>query len=271
MAQITEARQLKDFDILGVGAVRRALLLSDSGPRVLWTHRSLVPPPQTEFYEAVLRETLEWLKPQEVCEAAMLSSESFQEILWQDFQRHFPQTSNYLKGSSADCLQAYLQEFPWKGPLLTDHFRYFPTYLRRRTKGSRLYLIAQKEWLQACLQYADFGQPVTEVGQVVANPSLQVLYSVEEVFEVGLTPGLTVFYYDAFSGRVLDHKLDVWEAAVLDLLQEERKFCRSQLLEQLLLSESALSSEAWGKKLHLLKSKGIILETGSERIPDLNK
>lgn len=267
MAQIPEPRQLKDFEILGVGASRRAALLAVPGPRVLWTHRTLIAEDQRPLYEAVLQETLDWLQPLEIREAPPLSPAALFELLRADFLREFPQTSHYLKGHWPELLQAYLREFPWRGPLLSDHFRYLPVFLREQIQDSRLYLMAQREWLWSSLSFMEFGFPASEPGRVFVSPSLQSLYSVTEISEVGLTPGLTVFYYDHARGRVRDYKMDVWDAAVVDLLQEERKFNLDQLLEQALLLENSLDREAWLKKLLYLKTEGIILESGSERIP----
>ena len=146
-------------------------------------------------------------------------------------------------------------------------------FLKKKFQDSRLYLIAQKEWLWSYLSFADFGFPTPEEGRMILNPSLQSLYSAEEVAEVELSPGLTVFYYDYVRKSIREYKMDIWDAAVADALQEDRKYTLDQLLGQLLLMEleSPLSSGEWRKKLSYLTTQGIILVSGSEWISNTNK
>jgi hypothetical protein len=263
-AATQEPRQLKDYDVLGVGACRRAGLVADPSPKVLLTHSYLIPEAGKPIYEAILSETLQWLKPQEVREQR--SKASLLQVLLEDLQRQFPKTATQLtatlKVKLAEVVASYLLEFPWQGPLLSDHFRYFPVFLKRHFQDQRLYLIAQKEWLWSYLSFADFGIPIQEQGRLLVNPSLQSLYSEVEVEEVQLAPGLALFYYDYSQQKVRDHQMDLWDAAVVDLLQEERKYTPDQLIAQVSLMEleTPLSREEWRKKLFYLKAEGILLE-----------
>lgn len=255
---------LKDFEVLGVGALRREELLAMRGSKVLLTHSSLVPKMQAEIYDSLLRETLGWLKPEQVrTQSLPVPTEEFLiESLLADLKKNFPQTLNYLKGGVRELLKDYLNEVPWQGPLISSHLRYFPVFLKRKFQDSRLYLIAQKEWLWSYLSFSDFGFPPPEQGRMVLNPSLQSLYSAEEVAEVMLSSGLTIFYYDYSSNSLREYKMDLWDAAVADALQEDRKYTLDQLLDQLMLMEldSQLSSEEWLKKLSYLEAQGIIIK-----------
>jgi hypothetical protein len=165
-------------------------------------------------------------------------------------------------------MKSYLLEFPWKGPLLSDHFRYFPLFLKRKFQDSRLYLMAQKEWLCSYLSFADFGGSTLQTGRIFVNPSLQVLHSGVEIQEVQLKPGLSIFYYDFFQRKVREYQVSAEEAAVMDLLQEERVYNLDQLVEQLLIMELpvSFSREEWRKKLVKLKSESILIDSGLGRI-----
>ncbi len=268
MPYLQEPRQLKDYDVLGVAACRREYLLADNNTKILLTHSYLIPETHRIVYEAILEETLLWLKPQEVRQG---NSDDFLQVLLEDFRREFPKTSSYLKLDLTEVMRSYLSEFPWQGPLLSGHFRYFPIFLKRTVHDSDLYLIAQKEWFWSYLSFADFGLPSHEQGRILLNPSLQSLYCTSKVEEVELTPGLTFFYYDYSLQRVREYKGDPWDAIVVDLLHEDRKYSLDQLIEQALMMklEVSLSRQEWLKKFFYLKSEGILLESDSRKISNL--
>lgn len=264
-----EPRQLKDYDVLGVGACRREHLLKGAEPRILWTHPALFPLTHRSIYEAILQQTIQWLKPQDIREDRQTSEKELLSLLLEDFQREFPRTAGFLKPGLKEILKAYLLDFPWQGPLLSDHFRYFPGFLKEKAQDPRLCLLAQKEWLRSYLSFTDFGFPRAEAGRIFVNPSLQTLYS-ESKGEGGIKPGLYLFYYDFSRREVLECPATLAEAAAIDLLGEERPYTMDQLVEQLLLTELKvrLAPEEWRKKLSYLLKAGILLEAGARRISD---
>lgn len=274
MAQSQDSRQLKDYEVLGVGACRREQLLHQAGILILETHPELVSATQKVLYEALLAETLQWLKPQEVREVKIKvkvnkSVEDFlRALLFEDFKKQFPQTARTLRTDLHEVLTSYLREFPWQGPLLTEQFRYFPLFLKRKLQDVRLSLMAQREWLWSYLSYADFGFPSPELGRLIVNPSLQTLDIVCEVPELQLQEGLSLFYFDYKQRKVREYKPDIFDAAIVDLLEEDRKYTLDQLLDQVQMLElvEILSRDAWGKKLSYLQSEGIILESGTQWI-----
>lgn len=272
MAQSQDARQLKDYEVLGVGASRREKVLGGGGDIILELHRELVPDSQKALYEAILEETLQWLKPQAIHEAKINkpAQDFLLQALLEDLQKQFPHTVKLLNRDLKEILTSYLEEFPWQGPLLTEQFRYFPVFLKRKFQDSRLYLTAQREWLWSYLSYADFGFPPQEQGRIIANPSLQSLYTLFELPELHLTEGLYIFYYDYSQGKVREYKLDVYDAAVVDMLQEDRKYTLDQLIEQVQMMEldANLPREVWAKKLSYLKGNGIILESSPQWIAE---
>ena len=265
MAQSHKVSSVKDYEVLGVGASRREELLKKAPIPLLLTHPGLVPPEQFALYQALLQETLAWLKPSEVRPQVppQAAADFIVELLLADLKMHFPQTSSYLKGGLRELIKDYLKEMPWQGPLVSAHLRYFPIFLKRKFQDARLYLIAQREWLWSYLSFADFGFPPPEAGRIFVNPSLQSLYTEEDISEVQLTSGLSVFYYDYAQFKICEYKMDVWDAALVDVLQEDRKFNQAQLLEQvgMMELESPLARTEWEKKLSCLISAGMILQS----------
>lgn len=263
MANKHEIRQVKDYEVLGVGALRRELLLTAQNDFELLTHPALIPAGQGEIYDALMRETMAWLKPREVrsVKQPQSANDFLLEVFLEELRREFPQTTAYLKGGLRELLADYMREVPWQGPLLTAHFRYLPVFLKRKFNDMHLYLIAQKEWLWSFLSFADFGFPPDEPGRLLANPSMQSLFTDEEIPEVQLTPGLTVFFYNNSKKKLCEYKMDLWDAAIIDALQEDRKFNLGQLLDQLQLMEieTPLAKEDWAKKISSLQSAGAVV------------
>jgi hypothetical protein len=275
MIKKQELQQLKDYDVLGAGSVRREQVLALSHSVELLTYRELIPTSQAALYDALLKETVDWLKPVSVRAMTLpqKADDFLLEVLLEDLRKEFPQTTDYVKGGLRELLKDYLREAPWQGPLLSAHFRYFPVFLKRRFQVAQLYLIAQKEWIESYLKFADFGFPPPETGRVLVNPSLQSLYTADEVAEVQLSAGLTTFYFNYVLKKVCEHKMDVWEAALVDVLQEDRKYTADQVLDQVLMMdlESPLSRLEWASKLSSLQSHGIILVSGSTWILNAKK
>jgi hypothetical protein len=261
---------LNDYEVLGVGSLRRVGLQSLVGRGSLQVHPSLVPASQRGIYQAILKETLTWLKPQKIVEEKISGDpqEFVLNLLQAEFQKSFRQTAIALKKQSTALVQDYVNEFPWQGPLVSDHFRYFGGYLKTRIHDPGLYVMAQKEWLWSYLSFADFGRIQADPGHVTVNSSLQTLYVPVEVAEVSLTPGFYIYYYDERGGQVREYKMDVEDAAVVDMLQDDRKYTLDQLLDQLMISDLNLraSRKEWQKRILFLRAQGIISESGSEKL-----
>lgn len=254
MTQKSELRQLKDYQVLGVGAVRRRQFENLAGSASLVLHPQLVSDSRRVTYDGILQQTLQWLKPKEVLEENFLTNpqEFIFTALLEEFFRIFPQTSIGLEGKELALLRKYLKEFPWQGPLLSDHFRYFPFFLKGQVGDPALYSLVQKEWLLAYLSYADFGLPQRDPGQLVIHPSLQTL---------ALNPGVCLYYYDQNRNEVREHVAEILDAALLDLLLEDRKYSLDQLCAQAQILDpgSRFSEGEIRKRIHFLISKGILL------------
>ena len=263
MTQKQASRQLKDYQVLGVGALRRAEFEKLSEVVTLILHPQLVSGPRRVTYEGILQQTLQWLRPKEILEEKSLTNpqEYIFSALREEFTHVFPQTSVYLQGKSSALIKKYLSEFPWQGPLLSEHFRYFPFFLKGQVGDPALCLLSQKEWILSYLSFADFGLQQRDLGQIVINPSLQTL---------ALNPGLRLFYYDEARNEIGEHEADILDAALLDLLLEDRKYILDQLCaqDQVLDRGSGFTGFSEGeirKRIHFLISKGILLLSDSAR------
>lgn len=254
---------VRDLDLLTAGALRREAFSSRGETLVLEIFPMLVPPERKDFYRHALQELESWLRPVEVREASLgiPATEFLQESLWQDFQKYFPKTTQQLGEKCRIFLQTYTEEFPWQGGLLTEHFRYFPTWLRQQGLPARK---AQREWLWAFLGFADFGEPRGDLQQILLNPSLQILAWDQKD---DLAEGLYALAYVSAQKKIVEEKLDVAGATLLDLLQEDRKYSVEQLLGQALLQVDVFPSrEEWLKKLFYLQALGIIELPKAERL-----
>ncbi|MBC7371903.1 MAG: hypothetical protein H7326_10080 [Bdellovibrionaceae bacterium] len=262
------ARTFKDYDVLGVGAVRRAELLASVEPKILQLHPGLVPNSRKLMYDEVLEQTIGWLKPAQVIREKFLgTAQDFVfHLLLQDFSISFPKLSALLPVSAESFLRDYLSEFPWQGPLLTDQLRYVPLFVKQQFQDSGLNLLAQKEWLWSYLHFADFGSVRTEPGRVTLNASLQTLHANVDAPTAGITRGLYIFYYDERSGKVLEHKMQVVDALVVDKLQDDRKYTLDQLIEQVLMMEirDALSADELRKRVFFLIEQSILQVSDSK-------
>lgn len=262
MTHEVQIRFLNDFDILGVGGLRKKEILSSpngwQNSLVLQCHAGLIPAEQKSFYDEVLAETLAWLKPLRTqwVQLEEPPEQFLTQILTREFEQIFQKTSQLLGKHRERIFTEYLQEFPWQGPLLSDHFRYLPAFLKQTTKNPELFLTAQKEWLWCFLSYSNFGWPRPEAKVLHLNPSLQVLTVPKSLGD--FHEGLYVLFSDPASSTVREHRLDIIQAEIIDVLSEERKFSRQQLLEQ--LEGPQTSQDDSSKKLSNLIELGIILD-----------
>jgi hypothetical protein len=253
MSEEQSPQPLNDYDVLGIGGLRQAELLADPRPRILKIHPDLIPERSREIYNHILADTLRWLHPREVLKERLVGDpdEIIFQLLKQEFAKQFPKMVMKLPNFETP-LRAYVEEFPWQGPLLADHFRYWPQFLKTHGSDPSLQLLAQQEWLWSYVSFTDFGAVKIEPGLVQVNPSLQTLRGLES---------LRVIFYDELRNRVVESDLDISQAAILDTLQEDRKYSLDQLLGQLLLQNdpAAFSWVELEKTLEKMIHQGTIL------------
>jgi hypothetical protein len=217
--------ELNDFEVLGVGAsARRTLLMQVTDSQyVLICH-------DHQFLQGVLESTLQWLQPKEV-----LQSSDFDKlkILHDCFSQMFKVSISYFGESVKNVFKDYLQEFPWEEGLVRDHFRYFPEFVRRRFSEMLYYELFQWEWIQSYLSYADLG------GFSKKEPDILKVSPTLMITSIGLqsekilrqNPGLYACVYSVRRDAVVSKLLTSREVEILDMLSEDRKYRRVQLVE----------------------------------------
>lgn len=258
-----EAVIVRDLDIVGIGGVRKKQLLQlrDSKQIIVHTHEHIVPAAVQGIYEQELLKTLQWLRP-----VQSIASESFDflEAQRELFSRLFPLTSQSLGLASKKLCEEYLQEMDWSSWLLQDHWRYFVGYLRGKFPDQKeLIEVAHWEWIHAWLEIQPFESPSSSDLQNQAlslNPSLQTLSLSQDNAILKRPEGLYVFYCGAPDWIIREKNLDVYEAALIDLLNEERLFNFEQWVSMAALTEGwALSPDQWRSKAEALLDLGIVM------------
>jgi hypothetical protein len=242
--------ELNDYEVLGVGALRKKQLLEqkDRFEVVLKNNGR-------RFLPGIYEYTLDWLKPDRVVESFDLNPAK---ELEKTFFRIFPQGSELLGDSARKLLEDYLQEMPWEEGLIDDHFRYFPFFVRTRLPQHTLWMeVFLWEWIQHSLTYMDFGDEEAELNVLRANPSLITLQIIEATAVLKKDRGLYAYVCSAVQNRVVERQLTVLEAAILDLLSEDRKFSKEQIVS-VLNEEKAVESVKVLAALDLLIQSDII-------------
>jgi hypothetical protein len=253
---------VRDVDVAGVGAIRKQQLLKLKAQRevVLQTHSTFIPASVRAIYDEELQRTLQWLAPSRVIAAHDFN---FDDEVLKTFVRIFPRTHEGLGVMSSKLCAEYLKEMEWSSWLLQDHWRYFSGYLRQRYANKQTMIeLVQWEWIHAWLEIQPFEMPRGASKQVVVNPSLQTLKLSHDNDVIHRKQGLYTFVCDQESVKITERKIDIYEAALLDLLAEDRAFTEEQLLEMALLEEvsSPITKDEWRKKIEVLLGYEIIMK-----------
>lgn len=257
---------LRDVDVVGVGALRRHQIEGIQRTRalILETHENSIPNSVFAIYQAELLRTLQWLRPLKIVHDSRFDFLSEQRDL---FSRIFPKTEKALGIMAAKMRDLYLAEVEWASWLLQDHWRYFAGFLRQRfPENTGLLHLVHWEWVQAWLEIQPFVFSTPEPGTVLLNPSLQIVSLTEKVSELNRDKGLYAFVYSDKKATVVERSLDVFDAQFLDLLQEDRKYTSSQLIQMVDLSgklATQLSPGEWEKKFLSLCEDSIIVGVGA--------
>ncbi|MFM6927066.1 MAG: hypothetical protein ACKOX6_01305 [Bdellovibrio sp.] len=259
----TETVLIRDIDVVGVGALRRAQLesLQNKKEIILQTHGSFIPPVVRAIYDEELLRTLQWLRPlkeQSVREFDFLKEQ--QDL----FEKMFPRTKTLLGLAAGKVRSEYLQEMEWSSWLLQDHWRYLSGFIRQKFPDNiELKELVHWEWVQAWLEIQPFVSVYEdEGGTVVLNPSLQVVRLSKDHSVLGKARGLYAFVYDPMKTQITERQLDIHEAAFLDLLGEDRKYSEAQLLDTVLLLEEIadkFSRSQWEEKLFSLIDSNVLI------------
>lgn len=259
----TETVLIRDIDVVGVGALRRAQIESLQSEKeiVLQTHSAFIPAIVRDIYDEELLRTLQWLRPmkeQVVLEFDFLKEQ--QEL----FQKMFPRTKSMLGLAAGTVCSSYLHEMEWSSWLLQDHWRYLSGFIRQRfPENAELKELVHWEWVRAWLEIQPFVSVYQDdSGTIVLNPSLQIVRLSKYQPLLAKAEGLYAFVYDPMKMQITERCLDIYEAAFLDLLGEDRKYTEEQLLDAIVLVEeiaAKFSRSEWrGKLLSLIEANLLI-------------
>lgn len=259
---------LRDVDVVGVGSLRRRQLqeLQKTKHLHLLTYGMQIPEDVSAIYQAEMLRTLSWLRPLKTEEGAPLDlAAEFRSL----FARIFPLTQKSL-GLAADRLRdEYLANMVWSSWLLQDHWRYFVGFLRQKFPGqSEILELAHWEWVRAWIETQPFSSEASEEGVLSLNPSLQVVILSVDNSLLQRKKGLYAFVYCEDLGSIEERPLDIVEALFIDLLQEDRKYSASQLVERATLSlqgKQPLSDVELNSKLLTLIAAEIIKAPSKSR------
>lgn len=259
---VEEVLIVRDIDVVGVGSLRRRKLeeLQQNKKFILTTHEAMIPESVLAIYQAELLRTLQWLRPYKTEEAGRLDFVSEEKAL---FQRAFAKTYSSL-GIMADRIcEAYLHEMPWSSWLLQDHWRYFVGFLRQRFPDNKsLVELAHWEWVYAWLEIQPFEIGNHEAGVVSLNPGFQTVFLSQDNTFLQRSKGVYAFVYDLHRGVIVEKSLDAYEAHLIDLVQEGRKFSLEELIGVAALNEEIkpeISLGEWRNKCVSLSESGILL------------
>lgn len=253
---------LKDVDIIGVGSLRRHQLeqLKAAKTLLVQTHEALIPEDVYNIYQAELLRTLECLRPFKTEKVDDWSFIEAQKVL---FSKLFPQVENTLGVAAHKLRDEYLTEMPWSSWLLQDHWRYFAGFLRQKFPDYQELLdLAHWEWVQAWIEIQPFDlSSYSKSIHVELNPSLQIVNLRVDNPMLDKKLGMYAFAFDHTQNVVTETQLDIYQAYLLDLIQEDRKFTKAQLIEMALIGDEIspqLSSEQWYQKLTSLQEAGVV-------------
>lgn len=259
---------LRDLEVAGVGAVRRAQLekIRQTKKLILWTYEDLIPEDVRGIYQEEILRSLHWLRPFKTESGPTL--DLHQEHM-RMFAALFPMTKKYLALTAEKMAEEYLHEMSWSSWLLQDHWRYFAGFLRQKFPANKeLQELAQWEWVQAWLETQAFqSSGLGDLGQAVVNPSLQYVSLSNAHALLRRVPGLYAFVFSEQSEAIVEKKLDVYEAELLDLLMEDRKFNPAQIIDMLAQTsevEPKLTQAQWEQKFKGLQDSAILIEVTKE-------
>lgn len=259
----SETLLIRDIDVVGVGALRRAQIESIQSEKqiILQTHSAFIPESVRAIYDEELLRTLQWLRP---LREEVVQKFDFNKEQKDVFIKIFPLTQKLL-GLAADKVSSeYLQGMDWSSWLLQDHWRYFSGFVRQKfPNNNELRELVHWEWVLAWLEIQPFSSIYKEdVGTVVLNPSLQIVRLSKDHPVLQKPEGLYAFVYDPMQMRVVERRLDIHEAAILDLFGEDRKYSVEQIIDAAMLVEdllSTLSRAEWQDKLRGLIDTHVLI------------
>jgi hypothetical protein len=150
-------------------------------------------------------------------------------------------------------------EYEIKANNLSADLRWFPVFLKMQSAPARLLEMAEFEYLRCQAFSADFGLPVLEYGVLALNPSAQFLEVRHQLSELQREPGLYCFVKSR--GRFFEMQLSLEQALLLDLLHQERKYTRQQIVAEALEHPMKIKTDKseWDQILASLIERGVVM------------
>ncbi|MGZ3772200.1 MAG: hypothetical protein ACXVCY_05505 [Pseudobdellovibrionaceae bacterium] len=262
---IEETLVIRDVDIVGAGSLRRQQVeeLQKTKKIILQTHEHNISLAEHQNYYQELEQTLKWLKPVKIEKGSEFNFKYEQRNL---FSRIFPLTGKLLGGQAIALQDAYIDEMEQTGWLLQDYWRYFVGFLRRKfIKNNELMEVAHWEWVQAWIEVQPFSHDSGEKDVVSLNPTLQTVNLKENNAELKKEKGLYAFWFDIKHGFIAEKKLDIYEANLIDLLEEDRTYSFDQILQRVQTGFGSKycalgSGQDWEKKLLFYCAESFIIK-----------
>lgn len=222
--------RLADFDVVGVSGprLRRLIRLNKDHQFILYTHEHWVSVPFKDEYKKSLAQFLKLFKSSEVVASEGKYSDEFLHRINKDFIQSFKLIGDHSEKLLNDFETGY-NKGNW---ILEDHFSWWPLYLKEKFSQKDISEVAIYEWSVAKLDYIDL--PIyrtVDPGQIYLNPSIQLVKMDSAAKVLSKHPGIWIVYRQADESQVLETRLDVKTAQILDVMAEERKFTVGQLTD----------------------------------------
>jgi hypothetical protein len=251
---------LRSCDIVGVGSVRFSQLevLKKSFRVQVLDVRNHISEELLPLYQEEFLRTLTWLRPSEVLPLKI----DFQKEQKKLFSVLFSKTAHLLGDMATRICDLYLAEMPTRGWLLQDHWRYFTGFLRQQWPDKEdLLQVSYWEWVEAWLDIQNLSGYREEPNLISINPSFQPLrLDPEAATLLNLPPGLYGCVFNQRRKQKYRGVLTPAEALLIDLLAEELKFSRAQLLDLASLEMKTINREDWENVFLSLQDRDILRE-----------
>ncbi len=251
---------LRSCDIVGVGSARFYQLqdLKEAFRLHILDVRNHISEELMPLYEEEFLQTLTSLRPAKVSPLQI----DFQNEQKKMFSVLFPKTKQLLGDMANRICDLYLSEMSVQSWLLQDHWCYFPGFLRRQWPDKEdLLQISHWEWADAWLDVQNISGFREEPRLISLNPSFQPLQVASKAATcLGLTPGLYGFVFNQRRKQKYQGILTAAEAILIDLLAEDRKFDRSQLIEMASLEMQTMNRQDFEKVFLSLLDRDILRE-----------
>lgn len=142
----------------------------------------------------------------------------------------------------------------------SDHPRWFPVFLKFQGIRREILEVAEYEYLTHFVEKIDLGKRKQDQGEIQLNPSVQFVELHYDQPKLGKRSGLYCFF--KAREKFNEFKLEITQALIADLLQEGRKYSKSQLAEMAKLHAmgSHRSVGDWLETIEEMISLGILVE-----------